>query len=140
MLLDDIPIKRRSSQTPPPDDEGGRVRLILLAIGVIVTFALLSVRLYDLQVNKQQDFSQQVNLRSVNIRALPATRGLIYDRMVARRDDIRATVIHCDFKWSVFDCVGECFSIHIFAVVLARIRRDRLVVNSSVRFVSVCMY
>jgi len=80
MLLDDIPIKRRSSQTPPPDDEGGRVRLLLLGIGVIVTFALLGLRLFDLQVNQHQVFSTQVTERSENIRALPATRGLIYDR------------------------------------------------------------
>jgi penicillin-binding protein 2 len=80
MILDDIPIRRRSSQTPPPDNEGGRVRLILLSLGVIITFILLSVRLFDLQVNKQQEFSQQVGQRSVDVRSLPATRGLIYDR------------------------------------------------------------
>lgn len=80
MLLDDIPIRRRTSQAPPPDDESGRTRLILLSIGVVLTFVILSVRLFDLQVNRQQIFSAQVGERSVIERALPATRGLIYDR------------------------------------------------------------
>jgi penicillin-binding protein 2 len=80
MLLDDLPIRRRTSQTPPPDNQSGRTRLILLSIGVILTFILLGIRLFDLQVNRQQAFSAQVGERSVIERALPATRGLIYDR------------------------------------------------------------
>jgi penicillin-binding protein 2 len=80
MILDDIPIQRRTSQTPPPDNEGGRTRLLLLTIGVIIVFIVISSRLFDLQVNRQQAFSTQVNQRSTITRALPATRGLIYDR------------------------------------------------------------
>lgn len=80
MLLDDIPIQRRTSQTPPPDNEGGRLRLLILSLGVIVVFAVMSVRLFDLQVNRQTAFSAQVGERSVIERPLPATRGLIYDR------------------------------------------------------------
>ncbi|PJF47478.1 MAG: penicillin-binding protein 2 [Candidatus Thermofonsia Clade 3 bacterium] len=80
MLLDDIPIRRRTSQTPPPDNEGGRVRLMLLGFGVILTFIVLGIRLFDLQVNRQALFSAQVERRSIIERALPATRGLIYDR------------------------------------------------------------
>jgi penicillin-binding protein 2 len=80
MLLDDIPIQRRTSQTPPPDNEGGRLRLLILSIGVIIVFAVMSARLFDLQVNRQQVFSAQVGERSVIERPLPATRGLIYDR------------------------------------------------------------
>lgn len=80
MLLDDLPIQRRTSQTPPPDNESGRLRLLLLALGVLITFLVLGVRLFDLQVNRQQAFSQQVDERSVIERSLPATRGLIYDR------------------------------------------------------------
>ncbi len=80
MLLDELPIQKRTSQTPPPDNEGGRLRLILLSVGVIVVFVVLGIRLFDLQVNRQQTFSAQVSERSVIERSLPATRGLIYDR------------------------------------------------------------
>lgn len=80
MILDDLPIRRRSSQTPPPDNEGGRFRLIVLGIGIIIVFGVLGVRLFDLQVNNQREFSAQVGQRSVILRSLPATRGLIYDR------------------------------------------------------------
>jgi penicillin-binding protein 2 len=80
MILDDLPIRRRSSQTPPPDNEGGRFRLVMLSIGIIIVFGVLGVRLFDLQVNRQQTFSEQVGQRSVILRSLPATRGLIYDR------------------------------------------------------------
>ncbi|MDW8352106.1 MAG: penicillin-binding protein 2 [Anaerolineae bacterium] len=80
MLLNDIPVRRRTSQTPPPDNESGRIRLILLSVGVIITFVVLGIRLFDLQVNRQQVFSARVEQRSIVERALPATRGLIYDR------------------------------------------------------------
>jgi penicillin-binding protein 2 len=80
MILDDIPIQRRSSQTPPPDNQGGRLRLIMLGIGVLLVFALMSVRLFDLQVNRQRAFSAQVNQRSTLTQRIAATRGLIYDR------------------------------------------------------------
>ncbi len=80
MIVDDLPIRRRSSQTPPPDNEGGRFRLVLLGIGMVIVFGLLAVRLFDLQVTNQRIFSEQVGQRSVILRTLPATRGLIYDR------------------------------------------------------------
>ena len=80
MHLDDLPVRRRTSQAPPPDEASGRLRLVLLSVGVIVTFVILSVRLYDLQVNQQRVFSEQVGRRSVIERPLPAIRGLIYDR------------------------------------------------------------
>jgi penicillin-binding protein 2 len=80
MIFDDLPIRRRTSQTPPPDNESGRLRLLLLSVGLIITFLVLGVRLFDLQVNRQTDFAKQVEERSILTRSLPAIRGLIYDR------------------------------------------------------------
>lgn len=66
--------------TPPPDQRGGRLRLLALMIGVVIGFGALMVRLYDLQVNHGQTFLSQASRISTVQRSLPALRGLIYDR------------------------------------------------------------
>ncbi len=80
MVVDSYPIHRRTSQVPPPDPKQGRGRLLLLALGVVLTFGVLLIRLYDIQVNRQSEFARRVAQRSVVERQIPATRGLIFDR------------------------------------------------------------
>lgn len=80
MVVDSYPIHRRTSQVPPPDPKQGRGRLLLLALGVVLTFGVLLIRLYDIQVNRQSEFARRVVQRSVVERQIPATRGLIFDR------------------------------------------------------------
>lgn len=80
MRIDSLKILRRSSQTPPPDNRGGLLRLIALGTAFALAIASLGVRLFDLQTRFQADSAQQVTRASVRTRELPALRGLIYDR------------------------------------------------------------
>jgi penicillin-binding protein 2 len=80
MIVENIPIKRRTSLTPPPDNQGGRTRLLLMAIGMMIAFGLLIVRLYDLQINFKESFVTAARGNSELKRKIPASRGLIYDR------------------------------------------------------------
>jgi penicillin-binding protein 2 len=80
MIVDNLPIKRRTSLTPPPDNQDGRLRLLILAIGMLVAFGVLVIRLYDLQINFKESFVAQARGNSEVKRKIPASRGLIYDR------------------------------------------------------------
>lgn len=80
MIVNNLPIKRRTSLTPPPDNQGGRLRLFLLGIGMMIAFVFLSIRLYDLQINYKESFVLQARGNSEIVRKIPASRGLIYDR------------------------------------------------------------
>jgi penicillin-binding protein 2 len=57
-----------------------RRRLILSAVIVLVLLTMLVVRLYVLQILDYEHFSTLSDSNRVQIRALPPTRGLIYDR------------------------------------------------------------
>jgi penicillin-binding protein 2 len=80
MFVENLPIKRRTSLTPPPDNQGGRLRLLIMAIGILIAFGILIVRLYDLQINFKESFVAKARGNSEVTRKLPASRGLIYDR------------------------------------------------------------
>ena len=80
MFVENIPIKRRTSLTPPPDNQGGRARLLLMGIGMLIAFGLLVVRLYDLQINFKEDFVTEARENSEITHKISASRGLIYDR------------------------------------------------------------
>ncbi|MCL5997601.1 MAG: penicillin-binding protein 2 [Chloroflexi bacterium] len=80
MIVENIPIKRRTSLTPPPDNQGGRARLLLMGIGMLIAFGLLVVRLYDLQINFKEDFVTEARENSEVTHKISASRGLIYDR------------------------------------------------------------
>jgi penicillin-binding protein 2 len=80
MYVDEVPIRRRTTQTPPPDQQGGRRRLLLLMTAVALVFAALSSRVLFLQTTRRAEFESQAVQRSTKTRALPPTRGLIYDR------------------------------------------------------------
>jgi penicillin-binding protein 2 len=66
--------------TPPPDNEGGRLRLLLIGLGMLIAFGALVVRLYDLQINFRESFIVQAQGNSEVTRTIAASRGLIYDR------------------------------------------------------------
>lgn len=57
-----------------------RRRLILSAIIVLVLMSIVLGRLYVLQVVEHEHFSTLSNSNRVRLKALPPTRGLIYDR------------------------------------------------------------
>ncbi|MCS7061605.1 MAG: penicillin-binding protein 2 [Anaerolineae bacterium] len=78
--MNDLPIRRRTSQTPPPDNQGGRTRLLIMGFGMLVAFVVLTARLYDLQITYQRGFELQARRNSLVERKIPAPRGLIYDR------------------------------------------------------------
>jgi penicillin-binding protein 2 len=80
MLFDELPIQRRSSQAPPPDNQSGRGRLLFLMLAVVLVFLSLSGRILYLQTTRQEEFSREAVKRSNITRFTPATRGLIYDR------------------------------------------------------------
>ena len=80
MIVENIPIKRRTSMTPPPDNRGGRVRLLMMGIGMLIAFGVLIVRLYDLQINFKESFIIQARGNSEVTHNIAASRGLIYDR------------------------------------------------------------
>lgn len=80
MIVDEIPITRRSGQSPPPDHIGGRLRLLLVGFGMLVSFSAIILRLYNLQVLQSATFRGQQENVSVVTKTLPALRGLIYDR------------------------------------------------------------
>ena len=80
MIVGDLPTKRRTQQTPPPDRKGGQVRLLVLMLGVVLSFALIAQRLYSLQIEGQSESVKRIEKRSIYPRQPPATRGLIYDR------------------------------------------------------------
>lgn len=80
MIVDNIPIKRRTSLTPPPDNRGGQFRLLVMGLGMVFAFAIIIVRLYDLQINFKEAFVAQARGNSEIVRKLASSRGLIYDR------------------------------------------------------------
>ena len=80
MIVDNIPIKRRTSMTPPPNNEGGRLRILLMGLGMLIALGLLAVRLYDLQINFRESFIIKAQGNSEVTRTIAASRGLIYDR------------------------------------------------------------
>ena len=54
-----------------------------LFVGTLVTLLLtvvLSLRYFDLQISRHEDFATQSNNNRVLVRPLPPSRGLIYDR------------------------------------------------------------
>ena len=79
-MVDNLSLKRRTSLTPPPDNKGGRSRILLMFGGMVLAFALIMVRLYDLQINFKEAFVSRAREISEVERKLPASRGLIYDR------------------------------------------------------------
>ncbi len=80
MFVEDLPIKRRTSLTPPPDNKGGRFRLVMMGVFMLIAFGIIIVRLYDLQINLKEAFAAEARGNSEITRRLPASRGLIYDR------------------------------------------------------------
>ncbi|MBX7212460.1 MAG: penicillin-binding protein 2 [Thermoflexales bacterium] len=80
MTFGGFDVRRRSTQAPPPDRQGGALRLLAMAVAFSLAMATLGVRLYDLQTRFQAESAQQVTRASVKERAIPALRGLIYDR------------------------------------------------------------
>ena len=56
------------------------MRLLVLGIGIIVAFAFIILRLYDLQINFKDSFVSKARGNSEVEHKLPASRGLIYDR------------------------------------------------------------
>ena len=80
MIFGELPITRRSKQTPPPDRRGGQIRLIILMVLIVVSFSPVTYQLYQLQGERQAEFRNRIVRRSEQDRSLPATRGLIYDR------------------------------------------------------------
>ncbi len=80
MIVENLPIKRRTSLTPPPDNQSGRIRLILIGVGMLVALSILVVRFYDLEINYKQSFIIQARSNSEVTHSIPASRGLIYDR------------------------------------------------------------
>ena len=80
MIVNELPIRRRTSQTPPPDNQGGRTRLLMMGVGMLLAFVLLTVRLFDLQINYQTNFQTEARRNSLVTRKIAAPRGLIYDR------------------------------------------------------------
>ena len=57
-----------------------RRRLIVSAVVVLVLITMVVIRLYVLQIMEHEHFSTLSDSNRVRIRALPPTRGLIYDR------------------------------------------------------------
>lgn len=80
MIFGELPIQRRSKQTPPPDRRGGRMRLLVLMTLITMSFGPVVYRLFQLQGEQQESFRNRIVQRSEKERLLPATRGLIYDR------------------------------------------------------------
>ena len=80
MIVGDLPTKRRTQQTPPPDRRGGQLRLLMLIVGVVLSFSIIGQRLFVLQVQQQTQFLKEIDRVSTFERRPPATRGLIYDR------------------------------------------------------------
>ena len=80
MIVGDLPTKRRTQQTPPPDRKGGQIRLLVLIVGVVLSFSVIGQRLFILQIQRQPEFLKRIDEVSIFERKPPATRGLIYDR------------------------------------------------------------
>ncbi len=57
-----------------------RRRLVVAAVMVLVLMAMVLIRLYVLQVLDYEHFATLSNANRVRLKALPPTRGLIYDR------------------------------------------------------------
>ncbi|MBC8210636.1 MAG: penicillin-binding protein 2 [Gammaproteobacteria bacterium] len=55
-------------------------RIVLSAVIVLILMSIILVRLYVLQVVEHDHFSTLSNSNRVRLKALPPTRGLIYDR------------------------------------------------------------
>jgi penicillin-binding protein 2 len=80
MILGDLPTRKRTEQTPPPNRRAGRIRIIAMMAGVFLSFVLVIQNLYVLQIRQQGQFLNQIDETSIFERRIPATRGLIYDR------------------------------------------------------------
>ncbi|MBT8433246.1 MAG: penicillin-binding protein 2, partial [Gammaproteobacteria bacterium] len=57
-----------------------RRRLVLSAIFIVILLSLVLGRLYVLQIVEHEHFSTLSDSNRVRIKALPPTRGLIFDR------------------------------------------------------------
>ena len=80
MILQDIPIRRRSSQTPPPDNQQGRFRILLIGLGMLLAFGFIMTSMFDLQIVKQNTLLQRARANLISERRPPALRGLVFDR------------------------------------------------------------
>ncbi|MEI7467483.1 MAG: penicillin-binding protein 2 [Chloroflexota bacterium] len=80
MILQDIPIRRRSSQTPPPDNQQGRFRILLIGLGMLLAFGFIMTSMFDLQIIKQNTLLQRARANLISERRPPALRGLVFDR------------------------------------------------------------
>src|SRR5689334_7203517 len=56
------------------------LRLIFFAVVMFSAFLILILRLYDWQINQQQEFNRGAQANSDQSVPLPAPRGVIYDR------------------------------------------------------------
>ena len=57
-----------------------RNRMAVAIVGVVVLMGVLVARFYDLQVVNYQDYRTQSDQNRIQVRPVPPTRGLIYDR------------------------------------------------------------
>ena len=80
MIVGDLPTKRRTQQTPPPDRKGGQIRLLVLMLGVVLSFVVIGRQLYSLQIEQQDVFNKNIETDTTFKRKPSASRGLIYDR------------------------------------------------------------
>lgn len=75
-----------------------RWRIILSAVFILVLMLLLLGRLYVLQINDYEHFSTLSDSNRVRIKALPPTRGLIFDRngvvMANNLPSYRLEIVH----------------------------------------------
>jgi penicillin-binding protein 2 len=80
MLFDELPIQRRSTQAPLPDESGGRRRLLIMMAVLLVVFSALNVRIFQIQTT-ERDRLEGLAQRNQRVLELTAgARGLIYDR------------------------------------------------------------
>ncbi|MCW1966653.1 MAG: penicillin-binding protein 2 [Anaerolineae bacterium] len=80
MIVQEIPIQRRSSQTPPPDNQQGRFRILLIGLGMLMAFGFILISMFDLQIVRQNTLLQRARANLISERRPPALRGLVFDR------------------------------------------------------------
>ncbi|KUJ82474.1 penicillin-binding protein 2 [Microbulbifer flavimaris] len=66
-----------------------RNRMLVALVGVVVLLGVLVARFYNLQVVNHDDYRTQSDENRIQVRPVPATRGLIYDRNGALLADNR---------------------------------------------------